>query len=337
MKLELRSLRVKECGPLRDVCIDFCDASGKPRPITVLAGANGSGKTTVLELIVTLLEFLDKNSRMFFTGAVGHVLSVGGISEAALSETILSRTSYVEIDLLLDEKDEKNAGLRFNNQQPHLFEQQQGIGQLEELIRSSHQRIIDFHDMNTSAVVYPALAPSILYFPHSRQLTPLRGTQVQKEETKYEWIHRYENVREFAGSLDSYLIWLDYAEPETFARAIEFLNSLDFDGKTFGVSRKDLKSTVTTRDGRTHGISDLSSGEQNILIMLLELRRRLLPYSIVLIDEIENSLHPAFQYRLAQALKRMQESIPFQLIVTTHAQAFVDIFGLDSTLILTEF
>jgi predicted ATP-dependent endonuclease of OLD family len=81
----------------------------------------------------------------------------------------------------------------------------------------------------------------------------------------------------------------------------------------------------------------MSSGEQNILIMLLELRRRLLPYSIVLIDEIENSLHPAFQRKLAEALKRMQKLIPFQLIVTTHALPMVETFGPASTRILTEF
>ena len=81
----------------------------------------------------------------------------------------------------------------------------------------------------------------------------------------------------------------------------------------------------------------MSSGEQNMLIMLLELRRRLLPHSIVLIDEIENSLHQAFQKKLAQALKRMQEQTPFQLIVTTHSVPIVETFGPASVRILTEF
>jgi AAA15 family ATPase/GTPase len=77
--------------------------------------------------------------------------------------------------------------------------------------------------------------------------------------------------------------------------------------------------------------------EQNILIMLLELRRRLIPGSIVLLDEIENSLHPAFQHRLAQNLLQLQKQIPFQLILTTHQAVFVKIFGENSTRILTEF
>jgi len=133
------------------------------------------------------------------------------------------------------------------------------------------------------------------------------------------------------------LVWLEYAEPETFELVVEFLNGLDIDGKTFSIRRKDLKVLVAARDGGTHFLEHMSSGEQNLLIMLLELRRRLIPYSIVLIDEIENSLHPAFQKKLAQALKRMQEQIPFQLIVTTHSIPIVEAFGPASVRILTEF
>ncbi len=84
-------------------------------------------------------------------------------------------------------------------------------------------------------------------------------------------------------------------------------------------------------------LEDMSSGEQNILILLLELRRRVLPHSIVLIDEIENSLHPAFQHQIVNGLKRLQEAIPFQLIVTSHSQTILEAFGTQSARILTQF
>lgn len=179
--------------------------------------------------------------------------------------------------------------------------------------------------------------PSILLFPSNRFVLPVQGQHVQREETTYEWVYKYQAPSKFAGSLDSYLIWLDYAEPEVYTQVIDFLNDIDFDGKKFGVRRKELRAIVTTKDGHTHGVAELSSGEQNILIMLLELRRRLIPGSIVLIDEIENSLHAAFQHRLGQGLKELQGQIPFQLIVTTHSSLFVDIFGPSSVRILTEF
>ncbi len=347
MKLELRSLRAINCGPLRDVCIDFCDPSGKPQPITVLAGANGSGKTTVLELIVALAEVLDPANSATPQYAPNEPRYIPRVLKS-----ITSHKGYVQMDLLADSKSVNifygtpppDPGLQNNSFVVNkMWGSVQNIeGNIVPAIRggifSQTNKEIAFPPPGQPTSTQENLPiPSILYFPCSRYFLPIEGEQIGREKTKYQWVYRYETARSFEGSLDSYLIWLDYAEPETFARVIEFLNSLDFDGKTFSVRRKELKVIVTTRDGQTHYLEDLSSGEQNILIMLLELRRRLLPHSIVLIDEIENSLHPAFQYRLANALKRMQAQIPFQLIVTTHAQAFVDIFGTESIRILTEF
>jgi predicted ATPase len=351
MKLELRSLHVKGCGPLRDVQIEFTDPSGQVRPVTVLGGANGSGKTTVLELIVALAETLHPDYRH--------------------TPNILDRTDYAQMDLLMDGQGFSvySAPTTTNVELPETClkgilaqippssvvsmeearERTMGKSQvlwmgcsgqptneeIKELISRQGKEILAFPDQESPLKALPL--PSVLYFPHYRVLRPVHGEQIHREETRYQWIYRYEAVSSFPGSLDSYLIWLDYAEPEVFQRVCDFLNQLDFDGKTFAVSRKDLKAVVRTKEGQTHLLEHLSSGEQNILIVLLELRRRLLPHSIVLIDEIENSLHPAFQYRIAQGLRRLQEIVPFQLILTTHAPAFVDIFGAESTLILTEF
>jgi predicted ATPase len=163
---------------------------------------------------------------------------------------------------------------------------------------------------------------------------PVQGDQLYREETKYKWVHRYETVRSFKGSLSSYLVWLEYSDPPAFEQVRGVLNRIAGGNKTFEIDRKNLRAVVRTASGDTHDLSLLSSGEQNLLILLLELRRRLLPGSIVLIDEIENSLHPAFQHRLAQALLQLQEEVPFQLIATTHAETFVDVFGPKATRVL---
>ena len=207
--------------------------------------------------------------------------------------------------------------------------------ELEQEIFTSKKKVITFNDQPLDQAT--ELVPSVLYFPHNRSFLPIRGNQIQREETRYEWVYRYQVVQDYAGSLDSYLVWLEYAEPVEFAHVVKFLNDLDIDGKTFSIRRKDLKVLVTTRGGGTHFLEQLSSGEQNILIMLLELRRRLLPHSIVLIDEIENSLHPAFQHRIVNGLKRLQEMIPFQLIVTSHSLTILEAFGPQSARILTQF
>jgi len=340
MKIQLQSLRVINCGPLRDVCIHF--ATDGDSPTTVLAGANGSGKTTVLELIAALAELLNPNPR-----------------DTSILEP-LYRADYAQMDWLVN--DDK-LSICYGQSPPdavvavdQLRKPKRGtdvatvvsgdvLKLVRETIRQQQQTFMTSEDVLKldDETFYRAIgtpysgAPCLLFLPHSRFLLPLRGEKVQREELPYQWVHRYEPATSYEGSLDSLLIWLEYAEPEMFTRIVEFLNDLDFDGKTFGVRRKALKGTVTTRDGKQHYLEALSSGEQNILIMLMELRCRLLPHSIVLIDEIENSLHPAFQHRIVNGLKRLQEIIPFQLIVTSHSPTILEAFGTQSARILTQF
>ena len=338
MKIQLQSLRVVNCGPLDNVCIQF-NTNGDS-PVTVLAGANGSGKTTILKLIVELAQLLSKERL------------------GMMPSSTLLHCEYAQLDWLIEDaplsiaygtkpEDAELAssyyveGSNFVHAPLRNLMKLGGVKTLlDDLIDTIRLQKMSAINLATNQLTDNSsnrTVPSIIFFPFTRFMLPVQGQHVQREETKYEWVYQYKTSNAYAGSLDSYLIWLDYAEPEVYVQVIDFLNSLDFDGKRFGVRRKELRATVTTKDGHTHGVAELSSGEQNILIMLLELRRRLIPDSIVLIDEIENSLHAAFQHQLGQGLKRMQEQISFQLIVTTHSKEFARIFGPESVRILTEF
>jgi len=348
MKLELRSVRIKNIGPIDDIKIEFSNTKGKTLPVCVIGGANGSGKTTMLEVIASLAEILQ-------TGKAGAFLRS-------------KPNGYAQADLLIDKYDfsiffgtlPDNAELK----EEHCGEQVEGVTFVSTpLYADLHQRIVS-QQGNPSSGAYNSSAwnaagwnegnpsprqlseiywtanewvPSLIYFPHSRSLEPVSGQQIQKEEANYRLIHRFQTVRRFPGSLTSYLIYLDYADHERFSDVRQFLNELNFDGKTFHIDRKKLDVIVKTANGHEHSLHELSSGEQNLLIIFTELRRKLLPGSIVLIDEIENSLHPAYQHRLAQGLLALQREVSYQLIVTTHAPAFVEIFGKENTRILTPF
>ena len=335
MKLELRSVRIKNIGPIDDIKIDFFDAKGKTLPVCVVGGANGSGKTTLLEVIVSLAEILQ-------TGQAGAFLrsKPEGYAQAdwlidGHDFSLFFGTLPDDAELKKEHCGEQAVSVTSTNTSlkwvitPHFAD-------LRQRFRSQQGNPLSWRLSGTYWAAND-LAPSLIYLPHSRSLEPVSGQQIQKENGSYSFVHRFQTVRQFPGSLTSYLIWLDYAEPEQFSDVRQFLNSLDFDGKIFDVDRKALEVTVKTADGHEHKLHELSSGEQNLLIMFTELRRKLLPGSVVLIDEIENSLHPAYQHRLAQGLLALQREVPYQLIVTTHAPAFKEIFGKENTRILTPF
>ena len=54
--MKIRKLHIKNYKVFNDLELDFTDANGKTLDTIVLAGLNGSGKTTVLEIIRKMFE-----------------------------------------------------------------------------------------------------------------------------------------------------------------------------------------------------------------------------------------------------------------------------------------
>jgi predicted ATP-dependent endonuclease of OLD family len=330
MKLELRSVRIKNCGPIDDIKIDFFDASGKTLPVCVIGGANGSGKTTVLEAISAMFEFL------------GYSRSSNFLKSCFVEKSDF----YIQVDLNLTDlqinemslvagKAPSDARLLSSCFEIYQWNAARGSNDsVNELYKEINQKQ---SAADNGRLPGTGIFPTVLFFPHNRSLESVTSTQIHKEDLGYHFFYHLQTVRQFPGSLTSYLIWLEYSDTERFQQMQKFLNNLDFGGKTFHVNRKALDVFVRTESGHEHRLHELSSGEQNLLIILIELYRKLLPGSVVLIDEIENSLHPAYQHRLAQGLLALQKEFPYQLIVTTHAPAFVEIFGEENLRLLTPF
>jgi len=72
-----------------------------------------------------------------------------------------------------------------------------------------------------------------------------------------------------------------------------------------------------TRSGDSYTFDGLSSGERSVIYFLTRYATMQIRNAIVLIDELEMHLHPTWQRRLYESLKRFNDNNQF--IVTTHS------------------
>jgi len=333
MKFNLKNIRLIKTGPIKDMLISFTDSNNKPLDFVVIGGSNGSGKTTILESITELLNLLTRCAHM--------------------SPNYKRNTKYSQLDLMVDDEEltiwigDKPTDAIHSEQNVLGYERlksgryrRKASGDLISYLHSQthyDEEEIDCKDFGSITHI-PDNLPTIIHFPGNRVIEKLKGNnQIYKETTPYNFIYKYKNIRQFEGSFQSYLIWLEYADKKTFRRITDFINQLEFGKKKFKINRLELEVEVVLKDGTTHSLDELSSGEQNLFIILTELRRRIDRPSIVLIDKIELSLHSAFQLKLLEGLHNLQKIIPMQVIVTTHSTSVFNYLDNDARRVLNQF
>lgn len=89
-------------------------------------------------------------------------------------------------------------------------------------------------------------------------------------------------------------------------------------------SGPDLDTLILKKHGMEYTLSQMSSGEHQILRILVGMVAETAENSIVLIDEVELHLHPAWQRRLIQALR--EDSLGNQYIFSTHSPVVRELF-----------
>ena len=284
--------------------------------LTLLAGVNGVGKTSVLQALLTAVTHT-------WHQKPPHHYPPFRISE---SVTRVGSTG-AEIVLVLDVPNKSPITVGFSVQERRLKHNPSQIPQLQQYYRE----------------IEPAL-PLVVYYEQNR--VPLsdsnwRNVSVSSKENLTSSLHTTaSSPREFKAwffekEADEGLETrerqdLEYVDPE-LATVRGLLKQLD--SFTAVRSRKPPESGERTlyleKDGADIPFDSLSGGEQAFFLLAADLARRLMlaapsPYTtledapgIVCIDEIELHLHPAWQRKI---LKTLMKTFPAcQFVVTTHS------------------
>ena len=329
--MRFKFLLMKDFRGIRELRIDF-----EPS-ITVIIGRNGSGKTSILDALGEL-------ARLFRSQLKGR--RRGGMNPQLTSRDVRLGTSGFELGLMFDFEDEwssSNGGnaleIRYNvhaDQPNNIYS----------------DRLRGWSDT-------VELQPRFIHYRQNRGFE----TNARRSTPKLDQSFDAEAVQDLSLSEDLQAIrdleaWWDdrdaqeartvrdidpkYRDPQLEAIRKLVTKIGNFTGISFLSTTLPPGLHLTKDDNTTIHVNSLSGGERSYIILLADLARRLQVFApdrplkaipaIVLIDEIELNLHPAWQSEIAPVLTSVFKACQF--IVTTHSPQVISGMGSQNVRIL---
>jgi ATPase subunit of ABC transporter with duplicated ATPase domains len=145
-------------------------------------------------------------------------------------------------------------------------------------------------------------------------------------------VHRFDHEQPiWVGSLDQLLVWLYWLDGKDgrFKSAQTILNKHVFKGtgKYLTGINKDPPQALVSSGASSHRIDQLSSGERSLVQLFLRIAVHMTQSSIVIIDELELHLHPAWARAALLALKDFVRSTPGMIVIfTSHSKDVLERF-----------
>lgn len=259
--------------------------------VNVIAGVNGCGKTSVLDLLSDLQKaFVDFRNRkinngMYMALAPNVEVVVNEIKRSPNAENILISTNKGEFQVRYSEL---SSTSNIDGEIPGYF--------------------------------------NLVYFDFdrfSRKNTKKQSYSFSSNENVYKDIEEV---------IANYLLFLERtineANPEQRSKEAlkqfnNIFNGVDFYTKLHVVSYGNgkMKPEFINANGEKVNLSDLSDGEQRLYMSAMELMRYFPQDCIILMDEPEISLHPAWQQKIMKIFSQIGKNNQF--IVATHSPQII--------------
>lgn len=334
----LASLSLVDIGPLRTLTtVSFEAGKEGPSNLFLLMGMNGSGKTTVLDAAYTAMNLLSAAEHQHF-GLEDVDLGTGGFQLDAFIELddgrraesfLLSIVGGAPGLLRTWSPEELPAGV---TQIVLTYARRSSDGRIERSSRSD-PRAIQFADAVLEHLGSPPTSlfdqlfgyPTLLYFRSDRSVvrTQAGGRGITRPlGLDYHPAHLFgADTGAWEASLDNLFVWFAWLDAEREREARELVNDLVFkrSRKRLGeVDRQRLSVPVEVEEG-SHRLDQLSSGERQMVQLLVRIAAHMAGPTIVLIDEVEQHLHVTMRRRLISTMKQLaRDHAKLSFVMTSH-------------------
>ncbi len=173
----------------------------------------------------------------------------------------------------------------------------------------------------------------LLYFPYTRRLAVTHGGAIEPPIEETPWIFRFMPSDQWVGSLEHLWVWQNYLDLEAYkttgadsrthlASYVESVERILGTDRRITIARGRVRVPVHWQENGERPqvrLDQLPSGEQQVLLLFGELARRRREGAVIMIDEVENSLHPTLQRLVMWNLEHLAHKWESQVIVTTHS------------------
>ncbi|AGM24300.1 MULTISPECIES: AAA family ATPase [Fusobacterium] len=298
--MKIEKVHIKNVKGIKDLELSF-KKDDKILDLIVLAGVNGSGKTTILEAIK---DFFDNKN-----------VNYDELEKSNINLDIF----FEDFEKNKIEEAQKNCKDRYEHKLKEFFYALKSC----EYNRKNNGEY--YSDLIANFFENP---PKIIYVPAENKFEEIQtySTTLSK---KYEFINTINSnvirdIPSYIATRRNYLATIeeDLTMKEITNKVVNEINGifniLELDVKLKGFSKDEKTMPIFENSvGEEFDINNLSSGEKQLFLRTLSIKMLEPKNSIILIDEPELSLHPKWQQRIIEVYKKIGENN--QIIVATHS------------------
>ena len=298
--MRIEKVHIKNVKGIKDLELSF-KKDDKILDLIVLAGVNGSGKTTILEAIK---DFFDNKN-----------INFGDIEKSNVNLKIF----FEDFEKKQIEEAEKSSIDNYEHKLQDFFSALQSY----EYNRKNNGEYYSY-----LIAKFFENPPKIIYVPAENKFEEIQtySTTLSKE---YKFINTINSniirdIPSYIATRRNYLATIeeDLTMKEVTNKVVNkiniIFNILELDVKLKGFSKDEKTMPIFENSASEEfDINDLSSGEKQLFLRTLSIKMLEPNNSIILIDEPELSLHPKWQQRIIEVYKKIGENN--QIIVATHS------------------